>query len=617
VRQLVLEARTGDYAAARRGFASEVVSGRLETPAPSGSARLQARLTGTTWEDLLQELVDPARAGWKFLLDLRAGARVLILGPSWGAAVLSLARSCAHVVVLDGVSERLELARLEAASEGRDNVTCAQVADPLRLPLADGSVDLAVVPGLPEWFAAVGRPRSRSAEDGAELLRELHRVLGPAGQAYLGFDNRRGLGRFLPRTVSFAPRALRAAAAIAGFARCRLYGPIPFRRKFHQVLDLDRSDRMNFSADAYRTRGRALRPLLRAWDRVNLGGRAERRLYPWLPAFGTVLSRGLGERPFAERLLQHLATQDQIAPAATSLARYFVRPRGVVVLVGGAPPEGAVVRLPLDPRAELSCQRHHDALATLAADPRIPPAARRLFPQPLAEGTFDGQPFFVESALAGRSGRVYYSRPAVRYDLAIVEAAEVLRGLRRATEERVSIGSAEWERLCGSCLAELRGVVGEARARALDRIAHFLERTLHGAILPLGWHHGDYDFANLLYGPGDRLTGILDFECFDPLGLPLIDLLLLLARRPIRRQGLSFGTLVVQSILPRALPPLEQELLGAELRFLGVDETLYRALALCCWLGHMRLRRDSWLVRSPSWVKANLHAVVDHVQEVS
>jgi hypothetical protein len=136
-------------------------------------------------------------------------------------------------------------------------------------------------------------------------------------------------------------------------------------------------------------------------------------------------------------------------------------------------------------------------------------------------------------------------------------------------------------------------------------------------MLPLGWHHGDYDFANLLYGPDDRLTGILDFEAFDPRGLPLIDLLLLLARRPIRRRGVSFGALVVQSILPRALPPLERDLLGAELRFLGVDETLYRALALCCWLGHMRLRRDSWLVRSPAWVEANLHAVVDHLQEVS
>ncbi len=66
-----------------------------------------------------------------------------------------------------------------------------------------------------------------------------------------------------------------------------------------------------------------------------------------------------------------------------------------------------------------------------------------------------------------------------------------------------------------------------------------------------------------------------------------------------------------------ALPPLEAELLGHELQALGIDDTLYRALALCCWLGHLRLRRESWLVRSPSWVQANLHAVVDHVREVA
>jgi len=289
----------------------------------------------------------------------------------------------------------------------------------------------------------------------------------------------------------------------------------------------------------------------------------------------------------------------------------------VVVLVGGVPPEGAVVRLPLDAPAERSCRRHHDALTALAADARVPPTTRRLFPRPLAEGVFEGQAFFVESALGGESGRLYYSRPARRYDRAIIEAADVLRALRRATEAPVSIGAAEFERLCGSCLAELEGMVDDARRGTLDRMRRFLERTLRGTTLALGWHHGDYDFANLLYGPGDHLTGILDLECFDPRGLPLIDLLLLLARRPIRRQGLAFGTLVVQSILPRALPSLEAELLTRELQALGIDETLYRALALCCWLGHLQLRRDSWLVRSPSWVEANLHAVVDHVREVS
>jgi aminoglycoside phosphotransferase (APT) family kinase protein len=150
----------------------------------------------------------------------------------------------------------------------------------------------------------------------------------------------------------------------------------------------------------------------------------------------------------------------------------------------------------------------------------------------------------------------------------------------------------------------------------LDTVERFLRDTLVGATLPLGWYHGDYDFANLLYGPDDTVTGILDFEVFDPRGLPLIDFLVLLARRPIRQREFAFGTLFVRFILERKLPPLETSLIEREMRTLGIDDRLYRALALCCWLNHLRLRRDSWLVRSPAWLEDNLHTVIESVRRV-
>jgi aminoglycoside phosphotransferase (APT) family kinase protein len=165
-------------------------------------------------------------------------------------------------------------------------------------------------------------------------------------------------------------------------------------------------------------------------------------------------------------------------------------------------------------------------------------------------------------------------------------------------------------------LAELRRIVREESRPGLDAIEALLDRTLRGAVLPLGWHHGDYDFANLLYGAADTVSGVLDFEVFEPHGLPLIDLMVLVARRPIRKQGFAFGTLFARSILARQLPKLEAGLLEREVALLGADGTLYRALALCCWLNHLRLRRDSWLVRSPSWLDANLHEVLDNVRRM-
>ena len=401
----------------------------------------------------------------------------------------------------------------------------------------------------------------------------------------------------------------------AGFPACALYAPVPFRHKFHQILDLERTDRMNFCADPYRTRGRVLRPLVKVWDRFNRAGAIERRLYPSLPGLSAVLSTAPRTDSIAERVIHHLRSEGQVPASAGSLTRYYVRPKGVAVLGAGPSGDGGVVvRLPLDARAEASCTRHHRTLVQLAGDTRIPAAVRKLFPAPLAQGTFEGQAYFAETARPGESGRLYYSLPARRYDRAIVNAAEVLCALRRATEEAVTIGEVEFEHLCGSWLSELRGVVREESRGTLAAVEELLRRALLGATLPLGWHHGDYDFANLLYGPGDAVTAILDFEVFEPRGLPLLDLLLLLARRPIRRQGFAFGTLFVRSILGRELPPLEGELLAREMRVIGADERLYQALALCYWLNHLRLRRDSWLVRSPSWLDDNLHAVLQSVR---
>jgi aminoglycoside phosphotransferase (APT) family kinase protein/SAM-dependent methyltransferase len=621
MRHLLEEAAVRGWEEARERFTGEVLAGSLRAPGRSRWARVRAKLAGTTWEDTLQDLVDPTRGGWKFLLDLHPAARVLFLGPSWGAGPLSLARSCGHVVMLDGVLERLQLTHQQASGCGLDNMSFARVVDPVHLPLPAASIDLVVVPGLAEWFMAVAGDRPVPSDCGAALLRELRRVLVEDGQAYVATDSRFGvawlLGGRRPAGASYSPRTLRRAAEAAGFSTTALFAPVPFRHKFHQILDLDRTDRMNFCADPYRTRGRVLRPLVKAWDRCNRDGAIERRLYPSLPGLSAVLSNGSANPSFAERVLHHLRADGSIPTSAGSLTRYFVRPKGVAVL--GAGPSGAggvFVRLPLDERAEASCTRHHRALLMLRNDQRIPAAVRDLFPAPLAQGTFDGQTYFAESARPGESGRLYYSQPTRRYDRAIVNAAEVLRQLRRATEQPVHIDRAEYDRLCGFWLAELKELVSAEHRGAFEAIAHLLQETLLGATLPLGWYHGDYDFANLLYGRGDRLTGILDFEIFDPQGLPLIDLLLLLARRPIRKGGMAFGTLFVRSILQRELPPLEAKLLATEMETLGIDERLYRAIALCCWLNHLRLRRDSWLVRSPSWLESNLHEVVESVRSV-
>jgi aminoglycoside phosphotransferase (APT) family kinase protein len=619
IAQLTAEAAVDGWGAAQARFAADVLGGRLPAPERSRWARVQAKLSGATWEDTLQDIVDPVGSGWKFLLDLRQTSRVCFLGPSWGAAPLSMARSCAHVVLLDGSISRLELARQQARGAGLENLTFARVTDPLRLPCADASMDLMIVPGLADWFDAVAGEHALPAACGAELFAEIKRVLGARGQVYVSMENRRGLSRVFgqrqPVGASFSPRALRDVLTAAGFQACELFSPFPFRHKFHQIIDVGRTDRMNFCADPYRTRGSLLRPLVKVWDRWNRNAGVERQLYPYLPGLSAVASPDGQAASFAERVLRRVGEGANLPASAWALSRYYVRAKGAVVLVGGEPAQ-VIVRVPMADSAAATCDVQHRAIETLAADERIPSELRQLFPAPLADGRFEGQTFFSEHAVSGEVGRLYYSLPEDRFDRAIENAAETLRQLRRATEVPTLIDEAEFRRHCGDWLTDLRKVVAEAHRSAFDDVERFLRDTLVGSTLPLGWYHGDYDFANLLYGPDDRVSGVLDFEVFDARGLPLIDFLVLLARRPIRQRAYAFGTLFTQVLLERKLPPLEAKLIEQELETLGLDESHYRALALCCWLNHLRLRRDSWLVRSPAWLDENLHTVIESVRRV-
>lgn len=617
---LIGDAEQVGWDEALRTLRRDVLSGPLGMPAGSPWARLRAKLTGTTWEDFLQEVVDATRAGWKFLLDLRPESRVLFLGPTWGAAPLALARTSLHVTVLDGSAERLRLVGLQAAASGIEHLTLACVRDPLRLPVPDGSIDVAVVPGVAQWVRATTNSPPKPGAVVVRLLEALGRVLVPGGQAYVGTANRTRAWRLLDAEagkIATSPAELQAAAFSAGFRACRLVAPVPFRHKFHQVLDLEQPERMTFSPDPYRARGRVLRTLVRGWDACERLGGVKRELYRHLPAVSAVVSAGSARPSFAERLLEHLVATEGV-PGDARLSRYCVRPKGVVVLTSATPAGGGtIVRLPLDERAADNCRRHYSGLATLARDARLSNGLRGLFPVPLATGTFEGQEYFAETILSGEAGVRYYGRSRRRYERAIGAAVDVLVRLRRVTETPVRIDDGEFDRLCGRWLAELATVVNDdGLGRTFDAIGTRLRRTLVGTTLPLGWAHGDLDFANLLYGRDDRVVGVLDFELFEPRGLPLLDQLVLLARWPIRRQRLPFGTIFTRSILPRALPPVEGALLARELRVLGADDALYRSLALCCWLNHLRLRRDSWLVRSPSWLQANLYAVVEDVKRV-
>jgi SAM-dependent methyltransferase len=140
---------------------------RLELFSPRGAgiyARVAPRILPPLYRAVAEHTADTG------------ASRVLDVGTGPGALAIEIARRCprCQVVGVDLAPEMLATAGARAAEAGVADRVRFQIADASALPLADGSIDVAVSTlSLHHW------------RDPAAVLRELHRVLQRGGQALI------------------------------------------------------------------------------------------------------------------------------------------------------------------------------------------------------------------------------------------------------------------------------------------------------------------------------------------------------------------------------------------------------------------------------------------------
>jgi Phosphotransferase enzyme family len=212
---------------------------------------------------------------------------------------------------------------------------------------------------------------------------------------------------------------------------------------------------------------------------------------------------------------------------------------------------------------------------------------------PLAGGTVGGVRWVLEPRARGahprRLGR------AARSD-----CLAFLVGLReaRAGAERVPVADLE----------ALRPHLADAGLVTLERVGAALEERL--AAVPRGWCHGDFWTGNLLVARG-RLTAVLDWDAATPGGLPLLDLLHLMAYADRATRRLPHGLRCT-----RRLWPLARAGGDAQVRaYCGAtgtpaDAATLEALAVAYWLERVArdLRTFADRAGRASWMADNVHA---------
>jgi len=146
-------------------------------------AALQAREPG-----VFQFIMDPARADWRFGMEIKPSDVVLDVGCGMGGNTFGLCDLVDRVVSFDLSWARAKFVQLRAAHEKKQNITVF-AGDFMELPLAEGQFDVIVFNGILEWIG-----QSMKFQDPYEVqqwvMKKCLKLLKPGGRMYIGIENR-------------------------------------------------------------------------------------------------------------------------------------------------------------------------------------------------------------------------------------------------------------------------------------------------------------------------------------------------------------------------------------------------------------------------------------------
>ena len=285
------------------------------------------------------------------------------------------------------------------------------------------------------------------------------------------------------------------------------------------------------------------------------------------PAFGLIASRQGHNASLLDLVVAE--GERRLGSRVRPQRFFFANPFGVTLLAGPW-----VFRVPLSPQA---LERNKTNFAALRALTRaLPPGS---VPEAILAGTVNGQRFFVERTLPGRAATAEVLDEAVRW----------IERLHATTACRLVLDATTVRRLVLAPMSHLRFVLGRGEHRALlDHVERYLVRTLTRDRMSLVFSHGDFAFDNILVKHG-RITGVFDWDVSQRYGLPLLDLLYLLATWE-RAVGGDARECIWSRIFSRRFSPPAEAALSSYSLAMDVPDRLYQPLALMTWVHHMAVR---------------------------
>ena len=277
-----------------------------------------------------------------------------------------------------------------------------------------------------------------------------------------------------------------------------------------------------------------------------------------------------------------------------------------------------LIKLPLNELSQNRLYLNQKILKFLANSEGIGESRRMYFPEPVAEGSFEKQIFFIESILDGKSGDQLKISRRDRESL-VHQIFAFWIGVQTSLIRPYYIDGTTFDEFFEAPLRRIFELTGRKSSGKYDykEIASFLEKIFLQRDVHLSMIHGDFSLKNIILDENlMTLRGIVDWDMAREVSFPVLDVLHFFVRN--HRQSFKKSPLMLISQFiakPEVDVDFQRILQIYEERF-HVEKWTLPAYLIIYWIQRISAHLGTMKMFDEPFMKRNFDDALAHIYKI-